>query len=123
MEVDLSRLGGETAMKVDEVLRHDFNQMLYDAARRQQKIACENMLHRPPSRDGFGGKIMQLDAVFDALWRTCYGHNYTEDKDLMKFLERRNPEIVCRPTGTKIMVGWAPCSASKRPVGVPVTKL
>ena len=118
MEVDLSQLDPGTALKVDEVLRGKFDQMIYDASRRQLAVAARNHLHRPVSRDGFGGKVVEVDAMFDALWRQCYGWNYSENKDLMRFLVKRNPEIGCNPTGSKIMVGWGPGSESRRPVGV-----
>jgi hypothetical protein len=120
MEVDLSKLDPGVALKVDEVLRGRFNELIFAAAQRQRDIAARNYLNRPVSRDGFGGKTVEVDAAFDAMWRCYYGHNYSENKDLMKFLSKRNPEIVCRPTGTKIMVGWAPGSESKRPVGVEI---
>jgi hypothetical protein len=108
MEVDLSRLQPSTALKVDEILRHDFNRLLFEASQRQVAIAARNHLHRPRARDGFGERVMELDPVFDAFWRIAYGHDYSQQQDLMKFLMRRNPEIAVRSQGCKIMVGWTP---------------
>lgn len=119
MEVDFSRLDLATATKVDEVLRHDYNERLLRAAERQRRIAFLNRLHRPPAKNGFGERTLMIDPVFDGYWRECYGKNYTHDPDLMKFLARRNEEIVVRSRGTReIMVGWMPGSTSKRPIGL-----
>ena len=123
MEVDFSKLPPSTARKVDEVLRQDFNQKVYEASRRQLDIAARNYLHRPRARDGFGERVIEVDPVFDAIWRIYYGHDYSSQKDLMKFLVRRNPEIAVRSQGTKLMVGWGPGSESKRPVGLGNSRL
>ena len=65
-----------------------------------------------------------IDPVFDGYWRQCYGHNYTHDEDLVRFLVKRNPEIGVRSRGTKaIMVGYMPGSASRRPVGLGGSKV
>ena len=69
MEVDFSKLPPSTARKVDEVLRQDFNQKVYEASRRQLDIAARNYLHRPRARDGFGERVIEVDPVFDAIWR------------------------------------------------------
>jgi hypothetical protein len=119
MEVDLSRLDFATARKVDDVLRHDYNERLARAAARQRRVAFINHLHRPLAKDGFGERTFMIDPVFDAYWREVYGKHYTADADLMKFIARRNPEVQLRCRGTKeIQVGWMPGSTSKRPVGL-----
>ena len=119
MEVDFSRLDLETAQKVDEVIRKDYSEKLLRAAARQRRVAFLNHLHRPLAKDGFGERTLMIDPVFDAYWRECYGKNYTQDADLMKFLARRNPEITVRSRGTKaIFVGYMPGSASRRPIGL-----
>src|SRR5581483_12514773 len=102
MEVDFSRLDLKTRNKVDEILRTDFQLKVLKAIRRQTAVAARNHLHRPRDQDGFGGKVMEVDAMIDAIWRSVYGANYTDDKDLVKFLMRRNPEIRVQSAGTKI---------------------
>jgi hypothetical protein len=119
MEVDFSRLDFATATKVDELLRHDYNEKLLAAARRQRRIAFLNHLNRPLAKDGFGERTLMIDPVFDAFWRECYGKHYTHDADLMKFLAKRNPEITVKCRGTKpIQVGWMPSSQSRKPLGL-----
>jgi len=123
MEVDFSRLDIATASRVDEVLRHDYNERLVRAAKRQRRIACLNHLRRPFAKDGFGERTLMIDPVFDAYWRECYGKGYSHDRDLMRFLAKRNPEIAVRSLGTKeICVGWMPGSMSRRPVGLTATE-
>jgi hypothetical protein len=119
MEVDFSKLDLATASRVDEVIRHDYNATLLQAAARQRRVAFLNRLHRPLAKDGYGERTLMIDPVFDAYWRECYGKHYLEDADLMKFLKRRNEEIGVQSRGTKqIFVGWMPSSQSKRPVGL-----
>lgn len=119
MEVDFSHLDLATAMRVDEVLRHDYNERLARAAARQRRIAFLNELQRPLAKDGFGERTFMIDPVFDAYWREYYGKEYTHDPELMRFLAKRNPEITVRSLGTKqIFVGWMPGSTSRRPVGL-----
>jgi len=114
MEVDFSRLDLKTRNKVDEILRTDFQLKVLKAIRRQTAVAARNHLHRPRAQDGFGGKVMEVDAMIDAIWRSVYGANYTDDKDLVKFLMRRNPEIRVQSAGTKIQVGYMPGSSKSR---------
>lgn len=107
MEVDFSELAkAGLAERVDEVLRHDFNAQVWAAAERQRRLAARYHLHRPAAQEGLGEQTLVIDPVFDAYWRQCYGHNYTDDKDLVKFLVKRNPEIGVRSRGTKVMAGW-----------------
>ena len=119
MEVDFSRLDFATAQKVDEVIRKDYNQILLRAANRQRRIAFLNQLHRPLAKEGFGERTLMIDPVLDGLWKECYGKEYIHDESLVKFLMKRNEEIVVKSRGTKeIFVGWMPSSESKRPVGL-----
>jgi hypothetical protein len=119
MEVDFSKLDFATANRVDEVLRTTYHETLLAAAERQRRVAFFNRLHRPLAKNGFGARTFMIDPVFDAYWRQCYGANYTADADVMKFLAKRNEEIVVHSRGTKeIFVGWMPGSASRKPVGL-----
>lgn len=107
MEVDLSQLDPGTRGKMDEIFRGQFDRMLYEAALRQREVAARNYLNRPKARDGFGPRLFEVDAVIDGLWRQVYGAGYTEDKEVMKFLAKRNPEILARGTGNRIQVGYS----------------
>jgi hypothetical protein len=108
MRVDFSELGFDLAQKVDEILRGTYNRQLLEAAEEQRRVAALNYLHPPRARDGFGEQTLAIHPVFDAYWRQCYGARYSEDKSLLKFLCRRNPEIVVRSLGTRVQVGWEP---------------
>lgn len=113
MEIDLSRLDEKTRARVDEIFRGDHELRVLEAMKRQTQIAARN--HRGErSRDGFGARAYEVDAVFDAIWRQVYGPGYSADPDLMKFLLKRNPEIGVKTTGTKIQVGWAPTETRHR---------
>ena len=123
MEVDFSKLDFATANKVDAVLRGSYEKVLLDAAERQRRVAFLNHLNRPLAKDGYGGRTLMIDPVFDAFWRQHYGKHYLQDEDLMKFLAKRNPEIAVRSRGTKeIFVGYAPGSNSRRPCGLTKTE-
>ncbi len=119
MEVDFSRLDFATAQRVDEVIRGSYNDTLLKAAQQQRRAAFLNHLHRPLAKDGFGERTIVVHPVFDAFWRAHYGKHYLADADLLRFLAKRNPEIVVRSRGTKeIMVGYQAGSQSRRPVGL-----
>lgn len=114
MEIDLSQLDFETARKVDEIFRTDFNLQVLKAVERQTKVAALNHLFRPRAKDGFGERVFAVDPMIDALWRQFYGHQYSEDKDLMKFLAKRNPEITVRSLGTRIQTGYSSVGRGKK---------
>jgi hypothetical protein len=110
MEIDLSNLDKKTRDKVDEIFRTDFNLHALKAIRRQTAVAARNYLNRPRAQDGFGERVLAIDAWIDALWRNFYGPDYTANDDLMKFLAKRNPEIKVRSQGTRIQVGYSGAS-------------
>lgn len=118
MEIDLSRLDGRTRSKVDDIFRRDFDLKVLKAIERQTRIAARNHLHRPRAKDGFGERTLEIDATVDGIWRQFYGHGYSEDKDLVKFLVKRNPEIAVKSRGTKIQVGYQAGRNSRKPVGI-----
>lgn len=118
MEIDLSQLPPGLQQQMDALFREDFNRQVWAASQRQRLAADLLDRRRPRARDGLGEQTYAIDPVFDAFWRQCYGHDYTSARDLMKFLQRRNPEIGVRSRGSRIMVGWMPGSGSKRPVGM-----
>lgn len=120
MEIDLSQLDSATAKKVDEIFRGDHELKVMAAIRRQTQLAARN--HRGErSVNGIGGRKFEVDAVFDALWRQFYGHDYSADPELLKFLGKRNPEIVVKTGlsqtgqyGTRIQVGYSSVGRGKK---------
>src|SRR4051812_48468099 len=114
MEVDFSRLDRATAQRVDEILRGDHELKVLEAVKRQTAIAKRNHDRRPRARDGFGERTFEVDAVVDTIWRQVYGHDYSEDQDLMRFLLKRNPEIGVRSAGTRVQVGYTASGRGKK---------
>nr|WP_294577584.1 hypothetical protein [uncultured Rhodopila sp.] len=114
MEVDLSQLDATTRQTVDQIFREDYDLKALKAIRRQQAVAARNERERPRAQDGFGERVIEIDAFVDAIWRSVYGTDYTENRDLMKFLLRRNPEIGVRPRATRIQVGYSPVGTRYR---------
>lgn len=104
MEVDLSNLPLGVRQKMDEIFRTDWDLQVVKAAQRQTATAKarENGLRW---RDDMK-PVYEIDPVFDSFWRQCYGHNYTENPDLMRFLMNRNPEIKIRTRSGKVQVGY-----------------
>ena len=104
MEIDLSRLPARVQQQMDEIFRKDFDLKVLKAVQRQQQAAAaarDKMQWREDMRPQHA-----IDPFIDSIWRTCYGHNYTENPDLMRFLAKRNEEIALRPKSNKIMVGY-----------------
>lgn len=104
MEIDLSRLDGRLRQTLDGTFRDKFHRELAGAVTRQTRTAKarENGLRW---RDDLMPQY-EIDPFVDSLWRQYYGHNYTENPDLMKFLMARNPEIKIRARSGKIQVGY-----------------
>lgn len=114
MEIDLSQLDRKTAEKVDDIFRRDFDLKVLKAIERQTKIAARNHLFRPRATDGFGERTVMVDATIDALWRQFYGNHYSEDRELMRFLLKRNPEIGVRSLGSRIQVGYTAAGRGRK---------
>lgn len=104
MEVDLSQLDAATRQRVDEIFRKDFDLRVLKAVERQTRTATERR-----DRVRWHSELkpqFEIDPFVDSIWRQFYGHNYTENPDLMRFLQRRNPEIALAARSNKIMVGY-----------------
>lgn len=105
MEVDLSQLPFEVCRKMDEIFRGDADLRILQGIQRQTATA---RARRDNVRwDDDMVPQFEIDPVIDAHWRRYYGHNYTENRDLMRFLANRNPEIVMRARSGKVQVGYA----------------
>lgn len=104
MEIDLSNLDQGTRLKMDEIFRSDFDLRVLKAVERQTRTAKarENGPRWQPDMK----PEYEIDPVIDSLWRQYYGHNYTENADLMKFLMARNPEIKLRTRSGRIQTGY-----------------
>lgn len=104
MEVDLSQLPHEVRRKMDDIFRNDFDLKLLKAVEAQKRTA---QLRRDNVRWNTDMKPeLEINPVIDSFWRRVYGHNYTENPDLMKFLARRNEEIRVNARSPKIQVGY-----------------
>lgn len=105
MEIDLSRLPAATRQKMDEIFRQDWDLKVLQAIAAQQRTARVHQ-NGVPWSDDFGPQRNSINPVIDSLWRQVYGHNYTEDLDKLRFLEKRNEEIKVRAHSGKIQVGY-----------------
>lgn len=104
MEIDLSRLPAATRQKMDEIFRSDFDLKVLKAVERQTRTAKARE-HGARWRDDLMPQF-EIDPFVDSIWRQYYGHNYTEDAQLMKFLKARNPEIFITARSGKIQTGY-----------------
>lgn len=111
MEVDLSRLPAGVRQRMDDIFRGDHDLKVLKAVQRQTQTAAKR---RDAVRwhDAMAPQY-EIDPYVDSLWRQFYGYNYTENKDLMRFLAARNPEIVVRARSNKIQVGYAASEKQK----------
>ena len=104
MEIDLSRLDARTRAAVDGQFTDRFHRDLAKAITRQTRTAKAR--HETVRfRDDFVPQH-EIDPFIDSLWRQFYGHDYTENKDLMRFLVNRNPEIFVKARSGKIQTGY-----------------
>lgn len=97
---------------MDEIFRKDADLRILKAIERQTRTA---QARRDAVRwDDDMVPQHEIDPVIDAHWRRFYGHNYTENADLMRFLVRRNPEIFVKARSGKIQVGYSGKEEGKR---------
>ena len=109
MTVDLSKVPHAVRVKMDELIRKDFDLHLLKALERQNKAAAHYWRHQPRSVDGIGGLKMVLDPVFDAMYRRKYGHQWLDDEDRVKWCLKKaeNAAAKVKSGGTgKIQVGY-----------------
>jgi hypothetical protein len=106
MEIDLSRLPAAVQKAMDRIFRQDADLKVLKAVERQTRLARE--ARRRPHRwqDDLGPQRLMLDPLVDAYWTAQYGHNWLENQSLVRFLMRRNPEIVGQNESRKIQVGY-----------------
>jgi hypothetical protein len=111
VEIDLSKLDARTRAAVDGQFTDKFHRDLATAIQRQTRTATarrDQMRWREDMVPEY-----EIDPFVDSLWRQFYGHNYTENPDLMKFLAARNPEIKLKARSGKVQVGYAGMSKIK----------
>lgn len=104
MDVDLSEVPHEIRTRMDEIFRGRLDERLFHAVQRQREVAAKRF-----ERVRWSADMMpqtEVDPMIDAWWCHYYGHNYSANADLMKFLHKRNPEIVLRARSNKVMVGY-----------------
>ena len=107
MEIDLSNLPLPVRRKMDEIFRSDFDLSVLKAIRRQT-AAAKALRDRPPAwKTDFGPQTLSIDPFVDALWRQFYGHNYTEDREKVNFLVKRNEEIAVRARPGRLALGFS----------------
>lgn len=103
MEVDLSRLPAAVQRKMDEIFRGDADLKILKAIQRQTHTAAaaRNNPHR--WKDDFGERTLVVDPVIDSYWTAQYGPDWKANKDLVRFLLGRNPEIAGQSRSGKII--------------------
>jgi len=92
-----------------KTLAHDLRVMhshdMVAAEKRQLKIAKENQKdHR--SIEGIGRPVASFDAAGYMDLKTRQGVG-AQDKDFMKWVVKRHPEVAVKCTGTKIQAGYS----------------
>jgi hypothetical protein len=115
MEVDLSRVPAAVQRKMDEIFRRDYDLRVLKAIERQTATAKarENGLRW---RDDFVPQT-EIDPFIDSIWTQLYGKDYKANKDLMKFLVNRTPEIFVKARSGKAQVGYTATRSGERRTG------
>ncbi len=87
-------------------LRTEHSRDMVKADKRQKEIAKANNNQSHRAVDGLGRPVASFDAAgyMDLKVRQGVG---AEDKDFMKWVTKRHPEVAIKCTGTKIQAGYS----------------
>ena len=106
MEVDLSRLPAAVQKAMDNIFRKDADLKILKAIQRQTHIAKLMRLNPHRWKDDFGPQQLIVDPVIDDFFTAQYGPAWKEDKNLVKWLLGRNPEMAGQSVAGRTRVGY-----------------
>ena len=107
MEVDLSRLPAAVQKAMDNIFRRDADLKILKAIQRQTHIAKLMRLNPHRWKDDFGPQQLIVDPVIDDFFTAQYGPAWKEDRNLVKWLLGRNPEMAGQSVAGKTKVSLA----------------
>ena len=105
----------QLAMRVVEIMDQRKRKRQRSAILAQAKQAHRNIVDRPWSSDTMGEQTMAIHPVLDVdaahYFKDSEGdpdHQWKDDPDKVKHLQKLNPALKVKARGTRIQSGWTP---------------
>jgi hypothetical protein len=98
-------LPGDLRRRVIKELGSGIQKEWVQAGIHQQRIAKDSQADRR-SIDGIGRLRMRIDPTLYHAWGTKLGYGCWKDSQFLREIERDNPEVRVKSTGTRLQVGF-----------------
>ena len=102
----LDDLPGDLRNQVVNEFKTGYRKEWVNAGIQQQKIAKQTSINDFKSVDGIGRLRMRVDPTLYHYWGHKLGYGCWKDSQFLREVERDNPEVRVKSTGTRLQVGF-----------------
>ena len=102
----LDDLPGDLRTQVVNEFKSGYRKEWVNAGIQQQKIAKQTSINDFKSVDGIGRLRMRVDPTLYHYWGHKLGYGCWKDSQFLREVERDNPEVRVKSTGTRLQVGF-----------------
>ena len=102
----LDDLPGDLRSQVVNEFKTGYRKEWVNAGIQQKKIAKQTSINDFKSVDGIGRLRMRVDPTLYHYWGHKLGYGCWKDSQFLKEVERDNPEVRVKSTGTRLQVGF-----------------
>jgi hypothetical protein len=102
----LDDLPGDLRTQVVNEFKTGYRKEWVNAGIQQKKIAKQTSINDFKSVDGIGRLRMRVDPTLYHYWGHKLGYGCWKDSQFLREVERDNPEVRVKSTGTRLQVGF-----------------
>lgn len=102
----LDDLPGDLRSQVVNEFKTGYRKEWVNAGIQQKKIAKQTSINNFKSVDGIGRLRMRVDPTLYHYWGHKLGYGCWKDSQFLREVERDNPEVRVKSTGTRLQVGF-----------------
>jgi hypothetical protein len=102
----LDDLPGDLRTQVVNEFKTGYRKEWVNAGIQQKKIAMQTSINDFRSVDGIGRLRMRVDPTLYHYWGHKLGYGCWKDSQFLREVERDNPEVRVKSTGTRLQVGF-----------------
>jgi hypothetical protein len=102
----LDDLPGDLRSQVVNEFKTGYRKEWVNAGIQQKKIAKQTSINDFKSVDGIGRLRMRVDPTLYHYWGHKLGYGCWKDSQFLREVERDNPEVRVKSTGTRLQVGF-----------------
>jgi hypothetical protein len=99
-------LPGDLRSQVVNEFKSGYRKEWVNAGIQQKKIAKQTSINDFKSVDGIGRLRMRVDPTLYHYWGHKLGYGCWKDSQFLREVERDNPEVRVKSTGTRLQVGF-----------------